>query len=70
LMNRNDTKIRIHAEKYIAAREAKRRLVGEANVGWRRLNPKKDLRCMESVDDAAQRNKRKVLGKGKKRAVG
>ncbi|KAJ7430256.1 hypothetical protein B0H11DRAFT_2263932 [Mycena galericulata] len=70
LMNRNDTKIRIHAEKYIAAREAKRRLVGEANVGWRRLNPKKDLRCMESVDDAVQRNKRKVLGKGKKRAVG
>ncbi|KAJ7481074.1 hypothetical protein B0H11DRAFT_1724414, partial [Mycena galericulata] len=70
LMNRNDRKIRIHAEKYIAARDAKRRLVGEASVGWRRLNPKKDLRCMESADDAAQRNKRKVLGKGKKRAVG
>ncbi|KAJ7475064.1 hypothetical protein B0H11DRAFT_1728060 [Mycena galericulata] len=70
LMNRNDRKIRIHAEKYIAAREAKRRLVGDASVGWRRLNPKKDLRCMESADDAAQRNKRKVLGKGKKRAIG
>ncbi|KAJ7015755.1 hypothetical protein C8F04DRAFT_1284868 [Mycena alexandri] len=56
-------KLRSFGEKYVAAWEAKRRLVGEANVGWRRLNPKKDLRCMESEDDAAQRSKRKVRGK-------
>ncbi|KAJ7018016.1 hypothetical protein C8F04DRAFT_1278419 [Mycena alexandri] len=61
-------KLRSFGEKYVAAWEAKRRLVGEANVGWRRLNPKKDLRCMESEDDAAQRSKRKV--RGKKRSVG
>ncbi|KAJ7036483.1 hypothetical protein C8F04DRAFT_1210089 [Mycena alexandri] len=59
LMDRNDQKVRIHAEKYVAAWEAKRKLVGEANVGWRRLNPKKDLRCMEAEEDGAQRSKRK-----------
>ncbi|KAJ6474079.1 hypothetical protein DFH09DRAFT_1343353 [Mycena vulgaris] len=68
LMNRNDGKIRLHAEKYVAAWEAKWRLVGTDLVGWRRLNPKKDLRCMDSEEDRAQRNARKVLGK--KRAVG
>ncbi|KAJ7174318.1 hypothetical protein C8R46DRAFT_1214529 [Mycena filopes] len=63
-------KLRIYGEKYVAAWEAKRWLVGgrEEDVGWRRLNPKKDLRCMESEDDAAQRSKRKV--RGRKRGVG
>ncbi|KAJ7023305.1 hypothetical protein C8F04DRAFT_1271494 [Mycena alexandri] len=68
LMDRNDQKLRSYAEKYVAAWEAKRRLVGEANVGWRRLNPMKDLRCMESEDDAAIRSRRKV--RGKKRTTG
>ncbi|KAJ7086807.1 hypothetical protein B0H15DRAFT_923109 [Mycena belliarum] len=63
IMNRNDAKIRIQAEKYVAAWEAKRRLVGIENVGWNRLNPKKDLRCMDSEEDRALRSKRKVLGK-------
>ncbi|KAJ7030308.1 hypothetical protein C8F04DRAFT_1264074 [Mycena alexandri] len=61
-------KLRSYAEKYVAAWEAKRRLAGEANVGWRRLNPMKDLRCMESEDDAAIRSRRKVHGK--KRTTG
>ncbi|KAJ7459117.1 hypothetical protein B0H11DRAFT_2160606 [Mycena galericulata] len=68
LMNRNNMKIRVQAEKYIAAWEAKRALVGIDAVGWKRLNPKKDLRCMDSEEDRAQRQKRKVLGK--KRAAG
>ncbi|KAJ7494547.1 hypothetical protein B0H11DRAFT_2155926 [Mycena galericulata] len=50
LMGRHDEKIRIQGEKYVAAWEAKRRLVGDANVGWRR------------EEDRAQRNARKVLG--------
>ncbi|KAF8210707.1 hypothetical protein K438DRAFT_1752495 [Mycena galopus ATCC 62051] len=68
LMNRNDAKLRVHAEKYIAAWEAKWALVGEENVKWRRLNPKKDLRCMDSEEDRAVRSKRKILGA--KRRVG
>ncbi|KAJ7912792.1 hypothetical protein B0H13DRAFT_2232409 [Mycena leptocephala] len=68
LMNRNDQKIRIYGEKYVAAWEAKRRLVGDENVGWHRLNPKKDLRCMADAEDGAKRNARKVVGK--KRGLG
>jgi hypothetical protein len=70
LMNRNDEKIRLHGERYIAAWEAKRSLVGEANVGWHRLNPKKDLRCMDSEEDRAVGSNRKRRGKGRKRGVG
>jgi hypothetical protein len=43
----------------------RRSLVGEENVGWHRLNPKKDLRCMDSEEDRAQVSKRKVRGKKK-----
>jgi hypothetical protein len=70
LMNRNDEKIRVQAEKYITAWEAKRALVGEENVGWHRLNPKKDLRCMDSKEDRALGSHRKRRGKGRKRGVG
>ncbi|KAJ7735423.1 hypothetical protein DFH07DRAFT_870763 [Mycena maculata] len=68
LMDQNDMKMRIKAEKYIAAWEAKRALVGDANVSWKRLNPKKDLRCMDSEEDRAMRQKRKI--RGSKRAAG
>ncbi|KAJ6493371.1 hypothetical protein C8R45DRAFT_1053016 [Mycena sanguinolenta] len=61
-MNCNDEKLRMQAEKYVAAWEAKRTLVGEANVGWHRLNPKKDLQCMDDEDDRAVRSKRKRRG--------
>jgi hypothetical protein len=42
-MNQNDEKIRMQAEKYVAAWEAKRSLVGEEAVKWHWLDPKKDL---------------------------
>ncbi|KAJ7814307.1 hypothetical protein B0H13DRAFT_2242773 [Mycena leptocephala] len=70
LMNRNDGKIRVQGEKYVAAWEAKRALVGEDKVGWHRLNPKKDLRCMDSEEDRAIGNHRKKHGKGRKHGVG
>ncbi|KAJ7693185.1 hypothetical protein B0H17DRAFT_907949, partial [Mycena rosella] len=59
LMDRNDAKIRFQAEKYCAAWDALRALAGEAAVEWKRLNPKKDLRCMDSEEDRVQRSKRK-----------
>ncbi|KAJ7810017.1 hypothetical protein B0H14DRAFT_3090851 [Mycena olivaceomarginata] len=61
LMNRNDEKMRMEGEKYVAAWEAKRALVGEAKVEWHRLDPKKDLRCMDEEEDRAVGRKR---GKG------
>jgi hypothetical protein len=68
LMDRNDEQIRMQAEKYIAAWEAKRALVGEAQVKWHRLDPKVDLRCMDSEEDRALGNKRKQ--RGRKRGKG
>ncbi|KAJ7670794.1 hypothetical protein DFH06DRAFT_1267265 [Mycena polygramma] len=72
LMNRNDERIRVQAEKYVAAWEAKRALVGEAAVEWHRLDPKKDLRCMDSNEDRAigRARKKKGRGKGAKRGAG
>ncbi|KAJ7070422.1 hypothetical protein B0H15DRAFT_807086 [Mycena belliarum] len=46
--------IRMQAEKYVAAWEARRVLVGETALGWHRLDPKKDLRCMDEEEDRAQ----------------
>jgi hypothetical protein len=62
-MNRNDEKIRMQAEKYVAAWEAKRSLVGEEAVEWHRLDPKKDLRCMDGEEDCAVGSERKRRGK-------
>lgn len=70
LMNRNDEKIRMQAEKYVAAWEAKRSLVGEGNIGWHRLDPKKDLRCMDGEEDRAVGSNRKWRGRGRKRGIG
>ncbi|KAJ7691087.1 hypothetical protein B0H14DRAFT_3100895 [Mycena olivaceomarginata] len=63
LMDRNDEKMRIVGEKYIAVWEAKRALVGEANVDWHRLDPKKDLRCMDEEEDRAVVSERKRRGR-------
>ncbi|KAJ7825744.1 hypothetical protein B0H14DRAFT_3088554 [Mycena olivaceomarginata] len=63
LMDRNDEKMQIAGEKYIAAWEAKRVLVGEANVDWHRLDRKKDLRCMDKEEDRAVVSERKRRGK-------
>ncbi|KAJ7875574.1 hypothetical protein B0H14DRAFT_2568720 [Mycena olivaceomarginata] len=68
LMNRNDEKIRMEAEKYVAAWEAKRALVGDDKVDWHRLDPKKDLRCMDSEEDRAVVSERKRRGKKRGKA--
>ncbi|KAJ7649194.1 hypothetical protein B0H17DRAFT_1215407 [Mycena rosella] len=70
LTNRNDDKIRMHGEKYVAAWEAKRALVGDEEVGWHRMDVKKDLRCMDSEEDRAHGSLRKIRKKGKKRMLG
>ncbi|KAJ7840610.1 hypothetical protein B0H14DRAFT_3458005 [Mycena olivaceomarginata] len=59
IVNRNETKIRLHSEKYQMAWEAKRRLEGgdRAKVGWELLG-KEDIRCMEDAEDLALRAKR------------
>jgi hypothetical protein len=62
-MDRNDDKIHMYSDKYIAAQEAMRALVGEANVSWHRLDPKTDLRCMDSEEDRALGNLRKQRGR-------
>ncbi|KAJ6479771.1 hypothetical protein C8R45DRAFT_1101216 [Mycena sanguinolenta] len=53
IVNRNETKIRLHSEKYQMAWEAKRRLEGgdAAKVGWRVLRAE-DIRGMEEPEDA------------------
>ncbi|KAJ6461615.1 hypothetical protein DFH09DRAFT_1114237, partial [Mycena vulgaris] len=51
----NESKIRLHSEKYQMAWDAKRRLNGgtpEA-VGWRILRPE-DIRCMEDAEEIAR----------------
>ncbi|KAJ7787463.1 hypothetical protein B0H14DRAFT_2399395, partial [Mycena olivaceomarginata] len=65
LMNRNDEKIRMQAEKYVAAWEAKRALVGEEKVEWHRLDPKKDLQCMDGEED--QQDVSEGVGEGQRR---
>ncbi|KAJ6458082.1 hypothetical protein C8R47DRAFT_995450, partial [Mycena vitilis] len=49
---RNESKIRLHSEKFQMAWEAKRRLAGgdATKVGWRMLQ-KEDIRCMEDAED-------------------
>ncbi|KAJ7792510.1 hypothetical protein B0H14DRAFT_3499173 [Mycena olivaceomarginata] len=61
-------KIRMEAEKYVAAWEAKRALVGDDKVDWHRLDPKKDLRCMDSEEDRAVVSERKRRGKKRGKA--
>jgi hypothetical protein len=67
LMDRNDEKIQMHSERYVAAWEATRALVEEANVSWHRLNPNTDLRCMDSEEDRALGNLRKQRGRKHRR---
>jgi hypothetical protein len=52
IVARNESKIRLHSEKYQMAWEAKRLLAnGSASeVGWRRLR-KEDIRCMEDAEE-------------------
>lgn len=60
LILRNETKIRLHAEKYRAAWQALKNLAGgdESKVPWRRLE-QKDIRCMEEPEEVERENRRK-----------
>ncbi|KAJ7486368.1 hypothetical protein B0H11DRAFT_1721689 [Mycena galericulata] len=55
IVARNESKIRLHSEKYQAAWEALRRLNNgdESMVGWRVLK-RDDIRCMEDPEDVAR----------------
>ncbi|KAJ7773717.1 hypothetical protein DFH07DRAFT_767661 [Mycena maculata] len=55
MVQRNETKIRLHSEKYQMAWEAKRCLAGgdPSKVGWRLLMAE-DVRCMEDAAELAQ----------------
>lgn len=61
LMFRNDIKIRLYAEKYQAAWQAKLRLCdGDLErVGWHPLDLNKDIRCMEEEEDVERENQRR-----------
>ncbi|KAJ7876173.1 hypothetical protein B0H14DRAFT_3083191 [Mycena olivaceomarginata] len=66
LVARNESKIRLHSEKYQMAWEAKLRLVGgdAGKVGWHVLR-KEDIRCMEDVEELARdADKRKRRARG------
>ncbi|KAJ7444965.1 hypothetical protein B0H11DRAFT_2249680 [Mycena galericulata] len=60
LVARNESKIRLHSEKYQAAWEAQKWLAGgdESKVGWQRLR-KADIRCMEDAEELTKRAARK-----------
>lgn len=60
IVNRNESKIRLHSEKYQAAFNALVRLEGgdESKVGWRKLK-KADIRCMEDEEDLERKEKRR-----------
>jgi hypothetical protein len=62
-MDRNDERIRMQADKYITAWEAKRALVGETQVEWHQLDLKVDLQCMDSEEDRVLGNKHKQWGR-------
>ncbi|KAJ7500190.1 hypothetical protein B0H11DRAFT_2225734 [Mycena galericulata] len=55
-VERNESKIRLHSEKYQTAWDALRRLNGgdEMQVGWRVLR-REDIRCMEDAEDYSKR---------------
>lgn len=60
IVNRNESKIRLHSEKYQAAWNAMIQLEGgnESKVGWRRLR-KADIRCMEDEEDLERKEKKR-----------
>jgi hypothetical protein len=58
IVNRNESKIRLHSEKYQATWAALVAIEGgdESQVGWHKLR-KADIRCMEDVDDLAKKRR-------------
>ncbi|KAJ7446857.1 hypothetical protein B0H11DRAFT_1745318 [Mycena galericulata] len=55
IVARNESKIRLHSEKFQAAWEARRKLANgdEGKVGWPRLR-KEDIRCMQDAEELSR----------------
>lgn len=55
IVARNESKVRLHSEKFQAAWEARRRVAGgdEKKVGWPRLR-KEDIRCMQDAEQLSR----------------
>ncbi|KAJ7236450.1 hypothetical protein B0H12DRAFT_1026895, partial [Mycena haematopus] len=54
LVTRNESKIRLHSERYQAAWDALRKLSGAEAAGWRQLR-REDVRTMEDAEELSQR---------------
>ncbi|KAJ7029081.1 hypothetical protein C8F04DRAFT_1188013 [Mycena alexandri] len=69
LVARNESKIRLHSEKYQAAWNAIRQLQGgdARKVGWRRLL-QSDIRLMEDAEDLKKREERRKKEEARRRA--
>ncbi|KAJ6517942.1 hypothetical protein C8R47DRAFT_929902, partial [Mycena vitilis] len=68
IVTRNESKIRLHSEKYQTAWEAIRKLNGgdERLVGWRVLK-REDIRCMEDAEDLRKKAKAREAQAAKRR---
>ncbi|KAJ6451209.1 hypothetical protein C8R47DRAFT_998609, partial [Mycena vitilis] len=69
IVTRNESKIRLHSEKYQTAWEAIRKLNGgdETLVGWRVLK-REDIRCMEDQEDLRKKAKARAAQAAKRNA--
>ncbi|KAF7343819.1 CxC2 domain-containing protein [Mycena sanguinolenta] len=68
IVTRNESKIRLHSEKYQTAWEAMRKLSGgnEELVGWRVLK-REDIRCMEDTEDLRKKAKARAAREATRR---
>lgn len=68
IVHRNESKIRLHSEKYQAAWGAMVAAEGgnEAKVGWRKLR-KEDIRCMEDAEDLARKEEKRKRAKQRRK---
>ncbi|KAJ7025882.1 hypothetical protein C8F04DRAFT_1268726 [Mycena alexandri] len=68
LIARNESKIRLHSEKYQTAWSAIRQLQGgdATKVGWRKLH-QSDIRMMEDAEDLRKRNKQRRREEARRR---
>jgi hypothetical protein len=66
IVARNESKIRLHSEKYQTAWEAIRKLNGgdDGMVGWRVLR-REDIQCMEDAEDLRKKAKARKMQRAK-----
>ncbi|KAJ7653714.1 hypothetical protein DFH06DRAFT_1270103 [Mycena polygramma] len=66
IVHRNESKIRLHLEKYQAAWDALLANAGadESKVGWKRLR-KEDIRCMEDAEDLKKKEAKRQRAREK-----